>query len=390
MIARVIHIITKLELGGAQENTLFTVSHIDRKKFSPALFSGKGGILTGEAKKILGDDFKEISFLVREINPIKDLLALFQLWRALQKEKKKHSPLPIIVHTHSSKAGILARWASFFARVPIIIHSFHGFGFNDFQPLPLRSLFIFLEKITAKITDEFIFVSRINQEKAKSLGIGNPQRYNLIRSGIEINKFKEVNIDREQKRAELGVGKGFLVTMVACLKPQKSPLDFARIAKLVLKEIPNSWFVICGDGELREPLLKLVKELELEERFKLLGWRYDVPEILKASDLLVLTSRWEGLPRVYPQAMASGLAIVGTRVDGAPEAVVDGETGYLFAPGDVEGMAEKVIELLKDEKKRKEFAEKGKERVEEFDISKMINQQEELYTKLLKEKGLIN
>ncbi len=387
---RVIHIITKLELGGAQENTIFTVSHLNRDLFQPALWSGPGGILTQEVKEKLGEDFQIVPDLVREISPKKDLKALIQLWGMLIKEKKQNQDSPIIVHTHSSKAGILGRWASYLAGIPVVIHSFHGFGFNDFQPFYLRWLFINLERFTARFTDSFIFVSRVNMAKALKLRIGINKTWRLIRSGIEIEKFRPREVNREKKRKELGVGNGKLVTMISCLKPQKNPLDFARSAKLVLEKVPDAWFIVCGDGELRQELEKLVEELGIKERFKLLGWRRDIPEILWASDLLVLTSLWEGLPRVYPQAMASELAIVGTRVDGAPEAVINGENGYLVAPRDYQGLAEKIIELLKDDEKRKQFGKKGARRVEEFDIWKMVKDQEELYLKLLKEKGLWN
>ena len=387
---RVIHIITKLELGGAQENTIFTVSHLNRDLFHPALWSGPGGILTQEVSEKLGEDFQLIPALVREISPGRDILALFQIYRMLLKEKKQNPDSPIIVHTHSSKAGILGRWASFWAGIPLVIHSFHGFGFNDFQPFYLRWFFINLERLTARFTDSFIFVSRANMAKALKLKIGINKSWHLIRSGVEIEKFRPQSIDLEKKKKDLGVGEGKLVTMVSCLKPQKNPLDFARSARLVLEKVPDAWFIVCGDGELRAELEKLVQELGIKERFKLLGWRRDIPEILWASDLLVLTSLWEGLPRVYPQAMASELAIVGTRVDGAPEAVINGETGYLVPPKDYQGLAEKIIALLKNEEKRKQFGKKGASLVKEFDIWKMVKDQEELYLKLLREKGLWN
>lgn len=388
MRVRVIHIITKLELGGAQENTIFTVKNLSRKIFNPALWSGPGGILTEEVSKNLGENFKLVPHLVRELNPKNDLLALWELFWLLRQEKKKYSP--IIVHTHSSKAGILGRWASFLAGIPIIIHSYHGFGFNDYQPFYLRWLFINLERATARITDSFIFVSRANMAKALQLGIGKDKGYHLIRSGIEIERFKPKAIDIQKKRKELGIENGKVVTMVSCLKPQKNPLDFARSAKIVLEHFPDVWFVHCGDGELRPDLEKLIKDLGIQDRVKLLGWRRDIPEIMWASDLIVLTSLWEGLPRVYPQAMASERAIIGTNVDGAKEAVINGVNGYLVAPKDYQSLAQKIIELLKDDKKRIAFGKKGAELVEEFDIWKMVQKQEELYQRLLQEKGLWN
>ena len=391
MKPKVIHIITKLELGGAQQNTLFTAGNLDRGKFHALLWSGPGGILTEEAKNKMAGDFAIVPHLFREVNPSNDLRALWELRQMLAKEKGKDPGTPIIVHTHSSKAGILGRMAAKLAGIPVVIHSFHGFGFNDFQRFIVREGYILAEKFTGYMTDSFIFVSRANLDKAKELGIGKPAQYNLIRSGIDISEFKPRPIDRKAKRRELGVAEeGKVVAMVACFKPQKNPVDFVRTAALVLKEVPDAWFVIAGDGELRPEMESAIRELTAPDHVKLLGWRRDVPEILWASDLLVLTSLWEGLPRVFPQAMAAGLAIVGTRVDGGPEAVVDGENGYLLAPRDFSGIAQRVIELLKDSDKSAKMAACGSERVAEWDIHKMVRDQEELYEKLLKDKNLWN
>ncbi len=183
MKARVIHIITMLELGGAQQNTIYTVTHLDRGQFLPALWSGPGGILTEEAEKGVGKDFKIVPNLVREISPRHDLGALLKLRRMLKAEKEQF-PTPVIVHTHSSKAGILGRVASRLAGIPIVVHTFHGFGFNDFQTPLVRRAYILAEKITGWLTDGFIFVSRANMAKAEQLGIGKKSQYHLIRSGV--------------------------------------------------------------------------------------------------------------------------------------------------------------------------------------------------------------
>jgi glycosyltransferase involved in cell wall biosynthesis len=391
MKTKVIHIITKLELGGAQQNTIFTVSNLDREKFQPILWTGPEGILTAEAEKKMGADFKTIPDLVREVNPKRDLSALLTLRRLLKEEKRLSQGAPVIVHTHSSKAGILGRTAAWLADIPVVVHSFHGFGFNEFQPWPVRAAYIMAEKITGLMTDSFIFVSRSNMKRAEELGIGKPSQYKLVRSGIDLSEFRPKPIDRRLKRRELGIAEdGKLALMVACFKPQKNPVDFVRAAKLVLKEIPDAWFAIAGDGELRPELESAVKEAGIADRFKLLGWRRDVPELMWASDLLVLTSLWEGLPRVYPQAMSAGLAVVGTAVDGGPEAVLDGVNGYLTRPKDYEGIARRVVELFQDDSLRERMAKKGSEMVGEFDIGKMVKDQEALYRSLLQGKNLWN
>lgn len=390
MKARVIHIITKLELGGAQQNTLYTVEHLDKSRFSVALWSGDGGILSDDARKLSGVDFVIVPELVREVRPGLDFAALNKLRRMLVREIKS-SNLPVIVHTHSSKAGILGRWAAKLAGVPTIIHTFHGFGFNDFQPWTKKSIFILAEWMTARITDRFIAVSKANLTRAVELGIAGDENIRVIRSGIKIKEFEPGPIDIAKKKRSLGLEPDRpLVLMVACMKPQKNPLDFVRAAKRVSSAVPQAQFMIAGDGELRPSVEAAIHEEGLDKKFKLPGWRRDVPELLWSADVLVLTSLWEGLPRVYPQAMAAGVPIVGTRVDGGAEAVIDGENGWLLPPGDVDGISARIIEILQEPQKAKAMGEAGKSILSQFDIDLMVRQQVKLYEEELeKARGLV-
>jgi len=381
----VVHIITKLELGGAQENTLFTVAHLDRHRFRPYLITNPEGILVPEARALKGVKTLFIPELIREINPLIDIRALFKIKSILQGIKKGDTP--IIVHTHSSKAGILGRWGARFAGADAIIHTIHGFGFHDFQPLPIKGLLIFFEKVTARITDAFIAVSQANIKKGVDNGIFPKQKTTLIRSGIELEEFTEKRVKRQEKKKELGVEPGLpLVTMIGCLKPQKAPLDYIEVAHQVLQE-REARFILVGDGELREKVEKKAVQLGLGERFKLLGWRRDIPAILAATDIFVLTSLWEGLPRVLPQAMALGIPIVATGVDGTPEAVINKVNGFVIKPRDTKAMAERIIYLLDHPQEAATMGKRGKKMVREFDIRKMVRQQEDLYLRLLREKG---
>jgi len=386
MSVNVVHIITKLELGGAQQNTLFTLAHLDRDIFRPYLISNHEGILVKEALDLKGVKVFLIPELVRDIHPCMDARAFFKIKKVL-KEIKKENHDPVIVHTHSSKAGIIGRWAAKCVSVDAIIHSIHGFGFNDYQPFPIMKCFIFLEKVTARITDKFIAVSRANIKKGLELGIVPPHKAILIRSGIEIENFKKVGIRAEVKKREIGIDPSLpLITMIGCLKPQKAPLDYVEVAHRVLHE-REATFILVGDGVLRERVEKKVERLKLGERFKLLGWRMDIPQILAATDIFVLTSLWEGLPRVLPQAMSMGLPIVATRVDGTPEAVVHGVNGFLVDPKNTEGAAERVLYLLDHPNEAKKLGKRGREMVDEFDIGRMVAEQEQLYQSLLMEKG---
>jgi glycosyltransferase involved in cell wall biosynthesis len=338
-----------------------------------------------EARDIKGVKTYLIPELVREINPLKDIRALFKIKGILQGIKKGDSPM--IVHTHSSKAGILGRWGARFAGADAIIHTIHGFGFHDYQPLPIRAFLILLEKVTARITDRFIAVSHANIKKGSEMGIFPRQKATMIRSGIELAQFTHVRVNRREKRKELGVNPNLpLVTMIGCLKPQKAPVDYVEVAHQVLQE-RDACFILVGDGELREEAEKKNNHLGLEGKFKLLGWRRDIPEILAATDIFALTSRWEGLPRVLPQAMAMGIPIVATGVDGTPEAVVHGVNGFVTEPRDIKGMAQRIIYLLAHPGEARAMGLRGKEVVREFDIWKMVKEQEALYMKLLRQKG---
>ncbi|OGL43954.1 MAG: hypothetical protein A2W05_08255 [Candidatus Schekmanbacteria bacterium RBG_16_38_10] len=428
MKIKIIHIITKLELGGAQQNTLFTIRNLDRNVFDPVLISGTGGILDKEANKIKDAKIYFIPELVREINPLKDIIALLKLTKILYAEKQisiqqsafstqfselktqnskpktfnmqhathnlKQSATPIIVHTHSSKAGILGRWAARLAGVPITIHTFHGFGFNDYQRFLKRNLFLFLERFTGKITSHFICVSKSNIEKGERLGIFSGKKVSLIRSGIEIDKFRNSkNIIPLSPPLSKGDSGGLLVKkleelkiknnipivgMIACFKPQKAPLDFIKIAAKVKKEV-EAKFVIVGDGELREKIEAEIEESNLKDDVILAGWQKDIPQVLKCFDLLLLTSLWEGLPRVIPEAVASDIPVIATDVDGVDEVIKDGVNGYLLKPHNIDGFSEKIVYLLKNKTVLEGFTKTGKEVLAEFDINEMVKKQEMLY-----------
>jgi len=382
----VVHIITKLELGGAQQNTLFTVAHLDRGRFRPYLITNPEGILVPEALALKGVETFFIPELVRKVNPLRDVRALFKIKKILQ-ERIKGADSSMICHTHSSKAGIVGRWGAQLAGADAIIHTIHGFGFHPYQPFPLRFFLIFLERVTAWITDKFIAVSQATVQKGVDAGIFPAKKVTMIRSGIELEEFTGVMVNKADKKKALGVKPTLpLITMIGCLKPQKAPLDYVEVAYLVLQK-KDAYFILVGDGILRERVEKRVDELGVGERFRLLGWRRDIPEILAATDIFCLTSLWEGLPRVLPQAMAAGLPIVATGVDGTPEAVVHGVNGFVTKPRDIREMAERISYLLDHPKKAKGMGRYGKENVGEFDIRHMVREQEDLYLTILREKG---
>jgi len=378
---RVCHIITLLELGGAQQNTLHTVANLDRSRFEPILVAGRGGILDGEARRIAGLETLFLRDLVREVDPVRDLGALVRLTAFLRERR------PEIVHTHSSKAGILGRWAAFLAGVPVIIHTIHGFGITPEQGRALRWLFQSLESATSAVTTRFLAVSKANLEEGVAAGLFPREKAVLVRSGVDLASFRN-GASQGNLRDALGIPPSAPVAgMVACLKPQKAPLDYVAVAERVARRVPGAHFLLVGDGELRPRVEEAVVRSGLGGRFHILGWRRDIPSILKNLSVLVLTSLWEGLPRVVPEAMAAGLPVVATRVDGTPEAVREGETGYLADPHDIETLAERVTGLLVDPALARRMGERALEEAGEFDIDAMVRRQESVYRQVLGERG---
>ena len=386
----VVHIITTLELGGAQQNTLYTVSHLDSKRYKAVLLAGPEGLLWPDARKLDGVAVYCIDSLQRRIHPFRDIVAIWSIFRILQR-LKQHSQL--IVHTHSSKAGILGRLAARVVGISVIIHSIHGFGFHGQQSAFLQRILIVVEWLMAYITTRFIAVSRANIKQGEALGFFRRAGVNLIRSGIHsgVRRFGSDSVVKMRKG--LGVSESAaLVGMVACLKPQKAPLDFVQLAARVRDEIPDVRFLLVGDGELRPDLERLVYTLGLERTVILAGWRRDIPEILNALDVFVLTSRWEGLPRAILEAVAAGTPVVATAVDGTVEAlegIADGTRGYLVAPGDFPAMADRVIRIINGESDAP-IKMRGDEIIpDEYDIDTMVLQQMQLYSELLGAKRMV-
>ena len=374
------HVITKLELGGAQEVAMRVVSSLDRRRFRPVLLAGPGGLLTEEAQALHGVDVHVIPSLVRDIHPVADLRAIWELvatFRRLQ---------PKIVHTHSSKAGILGRLAAWLAGVPCIVHTVHGYGVTPAQPSWLRHMLIGLERIVGRVTTHWIAVSQADRRQGLEWGLFTASKVSVVRPGIDPTAFA-ARIDpaeRDRLRAALGVGPDhLLVGTVSCLKPQKSPEDFIRVAALVCQRMPAAKCVLVGDGELRPQIEAMIQAEGLQERVTLLGWRRDVASLLKAFDVFVLTSHWEGLPCAMLEARASRIPIVATRVGGAAEAIIEGIQGTLCPAGDVRAIAGRACQILGDKRLRADLREGTDVLPEEFTIQETVKQYHSLYAYLL-------
>ena len=378
---KVVHIITRLDLGGAQQNTLHTVRNLDPNRFEAMLLCGAGGVLDCELQSWPngGPRWQLVGNLVRAISPWRDLLAFLELRRLLLKEK------PAVVHTHSSKAGILGRLAAWSAGVPVVVHTFHGFGFHEGQPWLKKWIYVLAERLAGTLSTALVFVSRENEFYAKGYGLGNPEDYVLIRSGIKLGDFP-ARCDAVEKKKSLGLKpEARLVLSVGNFKPQKNPEDFLAAARIVAQSQPDAAFVFVGDGPMRGKLEAGAGELA--PRFLLPGWRRDVAELLAASDVFVLTSLWEGLPRALVEAMKSGVVPVCYATDGVKDLIRSGENGILVPQRDAAALAQRVKDLLVDDALRKKMGAAAAAAIgPEFDIDGMVRRQEELYSRLLKKR----
>jgi len=371
----ILYVVTKLELGGAQKQLLGLIRGLDKEKFSPYLVTAQDGLLVDEAAMIPGLRLLRCRFLERPIHPIKDILAFFFLYFFIKNNNID------VVHTHSSKAGILGRCAARLAGIKVIIHTVHGWSFHDHQHKIAYHLYLFLEKICASFTSKIIVVSRSDKDKGLAHEVSSQDKYELIKYAINKGEF---NNDPASftAREKLGLsGRGFVVGTVACLKGQKSPLDFIKLAAAVKKEFPGTKFILAGDGELRNKVCSLIKKLKLEGDIILAGWRNDIPLILSSLDVFVLTSRWEGMPIAVLEAMAAGIPVVATDTGGIRELITNGRTGYLVKEGDMRFMCNRVCALLKDPAQRNEFSRLCRETIGsgEFLLSKMVKNTEGVY-----------
>lgn len=381
---KVAHVITRLDFGGAQQNTLHTVAHLDQERFEPLLVAGPGGDLESDLAAVTEKNpslkIVILPSLVRRIAPARDLLAFLQLVNLFWVER------PEIVHTHSSKAGVLGRLAAFVAGVPRIVHTYHGFGFNDFQHPLVQRAYLLAEKISGWVSDELIFVSRANRLVAERRGLGSPSRHAVIRSGVKLSDFPAQVADRAKKKASLGFGLHKpLVATIGNFKPQKNPGDFIAMAQRVSAELPDAEYVFVGDGPLRTRLEYQVIASGLSQRVSLPGWRKDAAEILAVADVFVLNSLWEGLPRALVEAMRTGLPCVCYPTDGVLDLLEDGVNGFVVPVGNVSALAGRVLELLRDPALRRRLGEKARASIgEEFDIDGMVRSQETLYERLVR------
>jgi glycosyltransferase involved in cell wall biosynthesis len=380
---RVCHIITRLIVGGAQEGTVYACAFVSKDEFRSLLVTGLQTGVEGDLGKLarkLGVSIVGVDSLVREIAPIRDLRALCDLRSVLREHR------PDIVHTHSSKAGVLGRLAARREGVPIVVHTVHGWGFHGHMPALSRAVFVRLERRAAVWSDRLITVSDLDRDKGLAARIGTTKQYRTIPNLNDLRRYFDAARRGAAARARLELpASAFVVGTVGRLAHQKDPTTWVRTAARVAADVPDARFVMVGDGDLRAHTQRLAAKLGIGDRLVLTGLRDDVPDILPAFDVFLLTSRWEGLPLVIPQAMASGVPVVVSAADGNRAIVRDGENGLVAPPEAADSFAASVVRL-RDAKLASRLVAAGRETAHEFSLERTIPSLENLYRECAAEK----
>jgi len=392
MVLTVCHVITRLDKGGSAENTLHTVIGLDKARYRVVLFKGsslesqmsslereavKNSLRTAEEN---GVEIYDLNTLVRQIKPSYDLKTIIQLFKLFKRIK------PDIVHTHTSKAGILGRWAAFFAHVPIIIHTPHGHIFFGYFGRLKTRFFMWVERITTLITDRIIALTKREGKDYLNFKIAPRRKIIVIHSGIDLNNIRNPGISPKEMRNSLDIREyQKVIGMIGRLVPVKGHAYLIEAAREVVYEFPESLFLLIGDGPLRPNLEERVHRLGLERNFRFLGWRSDIPELLSVIDILVHPSLNEGMGRVLAEAMAAGKPVIASLVGGIPDLIIDRVTGLLVPPGQTRALAGAIKELLQNDRLCKRLGDNGRIRAEMFDVSDMIKEIDLLYLEISKD-----
>ncbi|MGD2093862.1 MAG: glycosyltransferase family 4 protein [Phycisphaerales bacterium] len=389
---KIVHIITRLILGGAQENTLITCKLLAQRGHDVTLITGPAIGPEGELfNQTKGQDYKVIVLdrLRRAINPLNDSISYFQIKKLLNQLK------PNIVHTHSAKAGILGRFSGYSLKrkwsknLPAVVHTIHGLAFHNYQSQLLNKFYIAVEKSAAKRTDSFISVADAMTTQATTAGIGKPEQFTTAYSAIDEEDFLTPIPQERIKnfRSKYGIDEDAIVLVtVARLFMLKGHEYIIESSKKLSKQYPKCIWLFVGDGNLSEHYKQQVRELGLVDKFKFTGLLppNQIPLAIQSSDILVHCSLREGLARTLPQAMLCSRPAISFDVDGAKE-VVNDNTGRLIEPKNIEQLTTACAELIEDENLRKKLGENGRASVKEkFAPETMVDTIEKVYHNLLK------
>ena len=381
---KIVHVITRLILGGAQENTVLTVEGLHHRHGDDVT------LVSGPAIGPEGDLFQRsresglkvivLPELVRDLAPITDYRAYWRLRHLFRSMK------PDVVHMHSSKAGIIGRWAAWHEKVPAVVHTIHGLPFGPSESRLRNILYTHLERWAAKRCHAIVSVCDSMTEQALAAGVGRLEQFQTVYSGMDVDAFLNPPRSREDVRKELGLKDDEVAfATVARLFERKGHDDILAAAPAILKANPKVRFVWIGDGILRDKLIGETERLGIREAFLFVGLVPPgrIPELLGAIDAVVHPSLREGLARVLPQALLVGRPIISYDVDGAREVCLP-ETGILLKPRDISGMTDAILKLAADPELRRKLGSEGRRRfADQFRHETMTRELRSLYERLL-------
>jgi len=360
-LMRIVHIITRMIVGGAQENTLLCCQDLMR------LYGDEVLLVTGPALGPEGDLLTEtpehgvpvelVGSLRREIHPWRDVVAYRQIRRILSRFR------PDVVHTHSAKAGVLGRSAAWALAVPAIVHTVHGAPFHPYQPGWVRALFRQCERYAARRCHRLISVADAMTQLLVEAHVAPREKFVTIYSGMDVQPFLQANQKRLETRTALGFGDQHVVIgKIARLFQLKGHADVVEAAAAVIRRFPHVRFLFVGDGVLRPDIERQIARAGLTPYFVFTGLvpPSRIADLIGAMDILVHASLREGLARALPQALLAGKPVVSYDIDGAREVVIPGQTGYLIRPGDVQGLVEALSTLVGNERLRQGLGEQGR------------------------------
>src|SRR5687768_2022222 len=381
---RIVHIITRLIIGGAQENTLLSCEGQHDRGHDVTLITGppigpEGSLM--ERAQRYGYRVEVVSEMLRSILPVKD----FRTYRTLTKRLAELRP--DVVHTHSSKAGILGRWAARRANVPAIVHTIHGLAFTASTSAIINSVYRMIERQTAPIATKIVCVADAMRDQSLAARIGKRDQYVTVYSGMETAPFINPPVSREAVRARLGLAPQHVaIGTIARLFHLKGHDDLLDAAPQLCRRFPNLRFLWVGDGLLRGEFESRIARMNLRDRFILTGLvpPEQIPELAGAMDVLVHPSRREGLARAIVQGQLAGAPAIAYAIDGNREGMIDGETGILVPPFDQPRLTEAVAALASDDERRHEMGRAGRAfALGRFDAKVMVDGLERVYADAL-------
>ena len=383
---KICHVITRMIVGGAQENTLLTIKGHVEKGHECVLVTGFSPGREGELLKNVDlPEFRIETFpdLVRELSPVRDFMAFLRLKKFFKKEKFD------VVHTHSSKAGIIGRLAAHAAGVPVVVHTVHGQAFHPYEKWWKNKLYITLEHLAANWCDRIYAVAQAMIDQCVDAGVAPRSKYQVVYSGMDTAHFASCKRSAEL-RTKLGIPENVkVIATVARLFPLKGYEFVIPAAKRIIEKYPDTHFLLIGDGPMYDELQKQLAEDNIAENFHFSGLVSPdkVADHLAQADLLWHLSLREGLPRAVVQALAVGIPAIGFALDGTPEVVINGETGFVVDAEDIDAVVEKTCCIWDDPELAAKMGENGSRKViEQFDWHRMADILETEYLRLADEK----